>query len=197
MPGGRVCAPEETNASRFGINARVTGSSVVWWTVMSCYRIPLAAAAGLTLLVLGMPSAAAAPDSDEQGYVNSTARCSDSNTTIEFGSTEASRVAICEGPDGDFQYRGVRVRDGARLILSAERTDSGAFVAENEGVEYTVAAKSLIISVGEKVIREEPWVDFHSPNSGSGSGTTTTPSTSPTKTAPLPPPLPAEEGGGG
>jgi hypothetical protein len=193
VSGGRVCAPEETNASRFGINARVTGSSMVWWTVMSCFRIPLAAAAGLTLLALGMPSAAAAPDSDDQGYLDSTARCSSSNTAVEFGSTEASRVAICQGPDGDYQYRGVRVRDGARLILSAERTDSGAFVAENDGVEYTVAAKSLIISVGEKVIREEPWVDFHSPNSA----TTTTPSTSPTKTAPLPPPLPAEEGGGG
>ena len=194
MAVGRVCAPEETNASRFGINARVTASSVVWWTVMSCFRIPLAAAAGLTLLALGVPSAAAAPDFDDQGYLDSTARCSSTNTAVEFGSTDASRVAICEGPDGDYQYRGVRVRDGARLILSAERTDSGAFVAENDGIEYTVAAKSLIISVGEKVIREEPWVDFHSPNSGT---TTTTPSTSPTKTAPLPPPLPAEEGGGG
>ena len=166
---------------------------MVWWTVMSRFRIPLAAAAGLTLLALGVPSAAAAPDFDDQGYIDSTARCSSTNTAVEFGSTEASRVAICQGPDGDYQYRGVRVRDGARLILSAEQTDSGAFVAENDGIEYTVAAKSLIISVGEKVIREEPWVDFHSPNSA----TTTTPSTSPTKTAPLPPPLPAEEGGGG
>lgn len=147
-------------------------------------------AACAALLTIGVPSAAAAPATDELGYVDSTARCAEPNTVVEFGSTADSRVAVCKSSEGEYQYRGVRLRDGAKLILSATRSDDGAFIAENDGVEYTVAAKSLIISAGEKVIREEPWIDFH------GAGAASAPSTKAAPTTPLPPPLPAEEGGG-
>jgi hypothetical protein len=153
-------------------------------------RLCAAAAACAALLVIGVPSAAAAPATDDQGYVDSTARCAAPNTVVEFGSTENSRVAVCTSGDGDYQYRGVRLRDGAKLILSATRSDDGAFLARNDGVEYTVGAKSLIISAGEKVIREEPWIDFHSAGAAAS-----TPSTKAAPTTPLPPPLPAEEGG--
>lgn len=161
-------------------------------------RLCAAAAACAALLAIGVPSAAAAPATDEQGYLDSTARCAEPNTVVEFGSTEKSRVAICASDDGEYQYRGVRLRDGARLILSATRSDDGAFIAENDGVEYMVAAKSLIISAGEKVIREEPWIDFHGAGAASAPSTNTQSTKSqPTKTptTPLPPPLPAEEGG--
>lgn len=154
-------------------------------------RLCAAAAASVALLAIGVPSAAAVPATDTQGYVDSTARCASPNTVVEFGSTDKSRVAICQSDDGEYQYRGVRLRDGAKLILSATRSDDGAFVAENDGIEYTVAAKSLIISVGERVIREEPWTDFHS------AGGAVTPQTKATPAPPLPPPLPAEEGGEG
>lgn len=153
-------------------------------------RLCASVAACAALLTIGVPSAAAAPATDEQGYVDSTARCAEPNTVVEFGSTADSRVAVCKSSEGEYQYRGVRLRDGAKLILSATRSDDGAFIAENNGVEYTVAAKSLIISAGEKVIREEPWIDFH------GAGAASTPSTKAAPTTPLPPPLPAEEGGG-
>ena len=164
-------------------------------------RLCAAAAAAVALLAIGAPSAAAAPATDGQGYVDSTARCASPNTVVEFGSTDNSRVAICTSGGGDYQYRGVRVRDGAKLILSATRTDDGAFVAENDGIEYTVAAKSLIISDGERVLREEPWTDFHEAGAASkpstSSPSTGSPSTKAAPTTPLPPPLPAEEGGGG
>lgn len=153
-------------------------------------RLCASVAACAALLTIGVPSAAAAPATDEQGYVDSTARCAEPNTVVEFGSTADSRVAVCKSSEGEYQYRGVRLRDGAKLILSATRSDDGAFIAENNGVEYTVAAKSLIISAGEKVIREEPWIDFH------GGGAASAPSTKAAPTTPLPPPLPAEEGGG-
>jgi hypothetical protein len=163
-------------------------------------RLCAAAAAAVALFAIGAPSAAAAPATDGQGYVDSTARCASPNTVVEFGSTDNSRVAICKSADGEYQYRGVRVRDGAKLFLSATRTDDGAFVAENNGIEYTVAAKSLIISEGERVLREEPWIDFHSAGAAStpstGSPSTSSPSTKAAPTTPLPPPLPAEEGGG-
>jgi hypothetical protein len=156
---------------------------------MPSFRISprLCAAAGwVALLAIGSPVAGAAPATDAQGYVDSTARCAPPNTVVEFGSTDKSRVAICTSAEGAYQYRGVRLRDGAKMILSATRADDGAFIAKNYGIEYTVAAKSLIISEGEQVIREEPWIDFHV------AGTADAPTT---KSAPITP-LPAEVGGG-
>ena len=147
------------------------------------------------LLAIGLPSAGAAPNSDGQGYVNSSARCATSDATVVFGSTDASRVAICKTPGGGFEYRGVRVRDGAKLVVPAKQSGDGAFVADNGGIEYTVTAKSLVLSAGNKVIREEPMLDFHGPEAPAAAPPATpTPST---PTTPLPPPLPAEEGGGG
>ena len=154
--------------------------------------LAVAVTASWALLVGGVPSAIAAPTSDGQGYINSTARCSSADTTVVFGSTDISRVAICKTPGGSFEYRGVRVRDGARLVIPAEASGGGAFVAENGGMRYTVTAKSLVVSEGNKVIREEPMVDFHGPEAPAAA-----PPATPTPTTPLPPPLPAEAGGGG
>lgn len=149
----------------------------------------LIVAAAACSVVCGSPSATAAPVTDPQGYVDSTARCASPNVVVLFGSTDSSRVAICKAPDGQYAYRGVRVRDGAELIQSASQTGEG-FVASNNGVTYTVTAKSLIISQGGNVIREEPMVDSHRPEASSAPPSTTT-----TPTPPLPPPLPAEIGG--
>ena len=102
-------------------------------------------------------------------------------------------MAIC-GSDGDLQYRGVRLRDGAKLIVAASQSGDG-YTAENDGITYTVTEDSLVISAGTRVIREESMIDFH------GSQQTDVPAAppaeTPTPTTPLPPPLPAEVGGGG
>ncbi|CRZ17351.1 hypothetical protein [Mycolicibacterium neworleansense] len=144
------------------------------------------------LLAVGIPAASAAPTSDARGYVDSTARCASADATVLFGSTDASRVAICSVSGGKYEYRGVRLRDGAKLIVPATRNDDGAFRVENSGIEYLVTSKSLVLSVGEKVIREEPMVDFHRPGAAPAPATA-----SPTPTTPLPPPLAAEVGGSG
>jgi hypothetical protein len=139
----------------------------------------------MALFAIGASAATAAPTADDQGYVDSAARCTPPNTAMVFGSTDASRVAICKTSDGEYEYRGVRLRDGAKLIVPASESVNG-FVAENDGIIYLVTAKSLVISLGHKVIREEPMVDFHKPGA---------PATPETSTTPLPPPLPAEVGG--
>jgi hypothetical protein len=151
--------------------------------------VTVAAAACSVLLVIGLPRASAAPATDGQGYVDSTARCTPPATAVLFGSTQTSRVAICE-TTGGYEYRGVRVRDGAKLIVPASQSGDG-FVAENDAVSYTVTAKALVVSVGDKVIREEPMVALYRPGTSAppAAPTTTTPAT------PLPPPLPAEVGG--
>ncbi|MCV7337693.1 hypothetical protein H7K12_22085 [Mycobacterium senegalense] len=150
-----------------------------------------AVTAGVTMLAVGVPAASAAPSSDARGYVDSTARCATADATVLFGSTDASRVAICSVSGGKYEYRGVRLRDGAKLIVPATRNDDGAFRVENAGIEYLVTSKSLVLSVGEKVLREEAMVDFHRP------GAPAPAAASPTPTTPLPPPLAAEVGGSG
>ena len=161
---------------------------------LSTPRLAVAAAACSALLAMGPSVASAAPATDGQGYVDSTARCATPNTVVAFGGTETSRVAICKTPDGQFEYRGVRVRDGAKLIVPASRSGDGAFVADNDGITYTVTAKSLVVGLGNKVIREEPMVDFHGPETPAAPAAPPPPTTT-TPTTPLPPPLPAEVGG--
>lgn len=171
-------------------------------------RLTLAAAACGVLLAAAVPSATAAPSSDSQGYVDSTARCSAPDTAAAFGSTAASRIAICKTTGGQYQYRGVRVSDGAKLILPA-RQSGGGFAAENDGITYTVTSNSLTVSAGNTVIRQEPMVDYHGPQSPATTSptTTSTPTTigppttptpsAPTSTGPPLPPFPAEVGGSG
>jgi hypothetical protein len=59
------------------------------------------------------------------------------------------------------------------------------------GLGALVTAKSLVISAGNKLIGDEPMVDFHGQQAPAPAATTST------STTPLPPPLAAEKGGGG
>lgn len=151
-------------------------------------------AAAAAMVAVGVPLAlaapTAAPPSDGQGYVDSTARCTKPDTAVIFGTTDSSRVAICQTAAGGFQYRGVRVSDGAKLVVAATRTSSGTsgdtFVATNDGATYTITPQALSVTVGGDTIRTESWTDYHGPQapastSGtakSATSTTATPSTS-------------------
>jgi hypothetical protein len=103
------------------------------------------------------------------------------------------------------------VRDGAKLAVDAKATGDNGFVADSDGIEYTVTSKSLRVSSGGKTVRDEPWQTYNGPQASSSTSstssssvptssstsTTQTPtptSTTPTSTTPLPPPLPAEQG---
>ncbi len=169
--------------------AMPTSSTILRWSV--------AAAAGTALLTFGALPAAAAPASDAQGFIDSTARCATPSTAVAYGRTDSSRIAVCQSPDGEYQYRGVRVRDGARLITAATAEGDGEFVAENDAATYTVTAEALTVTIGDDVIREETMLEFHGPaastapaSPGAGPAPATT-----TPTKPLGPPLPAEVGG--
>ena len=183
----------------------------------------LAAAAAAMVLGAGVPLALAAPNpgptavppSDTQGYLNSTARCTQGDTAVVFGTTDTSRVAICKTAAGGFEYRGVRVSDGATLITTATQTSDDSFVAKSDGISYTVTAKALSVTSGGNTFRTEAWTDFNAPQSpatptsgtakpSTSASTSAAPGTSAPKTssapsstapAPLGPPLPAEVGG--
>lgn len=154
-------------------------------------QLSAAVAAGTALGAIALPVAIAAPATDAFGYVDSFARCAPPNQVVLFGSTASSRVAICKTSDGRYEYRGVRLRDGARLVVPAA-ADGDEFSADNGGVTYFVSADSLVISAGAQVVREEPMVDFHRPQEPAGAPA---PAQTTTPTTPLPPPLPAEVGG--
>lgn len=174
------------------------GAGVVSWTVMPALRFVIlrwsaATAASCSLLAFGAAPVAAAPPSDAQGFIDSTARCTSPDTAVVFGRTDSSRVAVCESPDGALEYRGVRVRDGARLITAATADGDGEYVARNDGATYTVSAAALTISIGDDVVREETMLEFHGADAAAGPAPAASPA--PTPTTPLPPPLPAEVGG--
>ncbi|MEZ0364793.1 hypothetical protein ACAG26_13955 [Mycobacterium sp. pUA109] len=165
---------------------------------LSARRLTVAAAACAVLLAVGEPAAVAAPDTDDQGFIDSTARCAAPDVAVAFGRTDSSRVAICKTPDGGLEYRGVRVRDGAKLIAPASHSGGVTYVADSDGFTYTVTRDSLVVSEGGDVIRREPMVEFHEP--GAPAAPAPAPPSppaepTPTPTEPLPPPLPAEVGG--
>lgn len=176
-------------------------------------RLLLAGAASLALLgaldVMGPLAFAETPSSDGKGYIDSTARCVSPDVAVVFGSTASSRIAICRDSAGAYEYRGVRVRDGAKLIAPASLTSKG-FVAESDGGTYTVSASALEVTYGGTVLRDEPMVDFHGTVPAASASASTAPGTSSAATAtatvtatatatpaPATPvkPLPAEVGG--
>lgn len=154
----------------------------------------LAAVAAAALIAVGMPLAmgapTAAPPSDSEGYVDSTARCTKPDTAVLFGTTQSSRVAICKTSAGAYEYRGVRVSDGAKLIASAKQTSDTTFVVDNDGVKYTITPTALSVTSGGNTFRTETWSDFHGPkaagspasssaaSSSAAAPNSTTPSTS-------------------
>jgi len=175
----------------------------------------LAAAAAAAALAIGIPLAMAAPTSvppsDTGGYVNSTARCTAPETAVLFGSTKTSRVAICKTASG-YEYRGVRVTDGAKLIAAAKQTSSDSYAVQNDGVEYTITPTALSVTANGDTYRTETWTDFHGTKAAAASSKPSTAATpgvktaapgapapsaapAPSSVAPPPPPLPAEVGG--
>lgn len=183
-------------------------------STLSVVRLTASGVAGLALLAAAAGLSGAAPSADSQGYVDSTARCSAPAVAVLFGSTSSSRIAICKDASGGYEYRGVRIRDGAKLVLTATASNGG-YVAESDGVTYVVTPNALKVSTGGTVLRSEPLTDVHEPQgtlststptstssstssststSGTASSTVTTVTTTVTSTTPLPPPLPAEVG---
>lgn len=146
----------------------------------------LTAAAAAVLVAVSIPMAFAAPTanppSDAEGYVNSTARCTKPDTAVLFGTTQTSRVAICKTAAGAYEYRGVRVSDGAKLVTPAKQTSDTTFVVDNDGVTYTITPKALSVTANGNTFRTETWTDFHgSQATGASAASPTAPATGATQ----------------
>lgn len=149
-------------------------------------------------VVLGAPTAlpgavAAPPDpagddvsSDEYGYLDSPARCDDDQTLMAFGRTSRAMVVICVDPDGELEYRGVRISDQAATAMAATRASDGTVIATNNGVTYALSPTVMLVSEGDNVLYRDPWIEFRQPRfSSTTTPSTTTPSTTtPSTTTP-------------
>ena len=123
-----------------------------------------------------IPAMAGFP-SDDHGYLNSAARCDGGQTVMMFGRTSRSLVAVCMGPDGQLQYRGVRLNDRAALTMAASSSADGTIVATNDDVTYAITPQTLLVSEGDTMLYRDSWAEYHSAGSPSPS---TTASSSPT-----------------
>ncbi|WP_197377340.1 hypothetical protein [Mycolicibacterium baixiangningiae] len=134
-------------------------------TFLRCTGIALLGAA--SALVIASPAAAQPPDpaTDHNGYVGTAAYCQGSAAAVAFGRTAQALVAICKGPDGQLQYRGVRLSDESALMLTATADESGGFTAENGGVVYDVSSAELVVTEGDTTLHRQSMLQYYAPES--------------------------------
>ncbi len=109
-----------------------------------------------------LPMANAQPLSgtDAQGFVNSPARCDPQQTPVVVGRTPLSLIAICTDNRGHYEYRGMRLRDGAMQRLPANELANGCFGAHTDVVVYTVSERKLLLTSGIRIVRDETMLGF-------------------------------------
>jgi hypothetical protein len=169
-----------------GLAAAAVGAAAVGAVAVGVVAVGVAIAVSSPALLPEASAAPAGPTSDELGYVGSAARCDDTQTLMAYGRTARALVVICVDPDGQLEYRGVRISDQAALSMAAARASSGTIIATNDGVTYVVSPTMLLVSEGDTVLYRDSWADFHQPRFSAGS-TNTTPTTTPTSsTTPTP-----------
>ena len=103
------------------------------------------------------------PATDHNGYIGTGAYCQGSAAAVAFGRTAEALVAICKGPDGQLQYRGVRLSDESALMLAATADESGGFSAANGDVVYDVSSAELVVQEGDTTLHRQPMVQYYSP----------------------------------
>jgi hypothetical protein len=125
----------------------------------------LGAAITMNLAVAGLMSSAGAQpgsfETDDQGFLNTAARCEEPTFGVAFGRTQRSLVAICVD-GGRYEYRGVRLSDNASLTTTAIDAGGGEFRAKSGRATYTFSAKELVITLGWW-LRTEPMVAYVEP----------------------------------
>ena len=102
---------------------------------------------------------------------------------MAYGRTTRSLVVICVDPDGELQYRGERLSDGASLKMPAGRTADGSIVATNDGVTYAVSPTMFLVSQGDEVLYRDSWTEFHQPRFSPASSAESSVPAAPSSTA--------------
>jgi predicted nucleic acid-binding Zn-ribbon protein len=106
---------------------------------------------------------------DDRGFIDTSARCDSPKSAIAVGRTQQSLVAICVDPRGHYEYRGMRLKDNSEINVAGAVMQDGKYVAHNADVTYVFSAKELMILQGWGwVVRKEPMVAFLEPRLPTG-----------------------------
>jgi len=185
----RVLAPLGAGAAlvTVGLAVGVAVNSGSADTLPVAQAAPSTSATTTATTTTATSSAGSAPyKADANGYIDTKARCSDSQSVMAYGRTERSLMAICVDPNGDLEYRGVRLSDDASVTLPASRGSDGTVIADNDGVTYSISPKVFLVSEGDNVIYRDSWIELVQPgfsgSSTSSASTTATTSGSATTT---------------
>jgi hypothetical protein len=106
------------------------------------------------------PKPAAAVAMDNRGFVNSKARCEGAQNAVAIGRTQRSLVVVCESPNGAYEYKGVRLSDGAALTLADVRVTPGGFEARSDGATYVISPKELVVTSGNATLARDAMVEY-------------------------------------
>lgn len=103
---------------------------------------------------------------DGLGFIGHPARCDAGNPPAAVVRTAKSLAVICQTGNGDFYYRGERIRDGANIQLAnAVRTSDGFDVTNPaNGVRYQVRPQQLTILSNGHVDSAEPVLQYATSN---------------------------------
>ena len=98
--------------------------------------------------------------SDDRGFIDSSARCQDTQPAFAIGRTVGSLVVICGEEPGQYEYLGVRLSDAAMLRANAQTDAARGFLAQKAGVLYAVSPAELTVTAGSTVIKREPMIEY-------------------------------------
>ena len=69
---------------------------------------------------------------------------------------------ICQTGVGRFYYKGFGLQNGQSVEIDDPVQTGSAFVATNDGVQYSLSPAALIITQGSSVISNEPMLEYWS-----------------------------------
>jgi len=102
---------------------------------------------------------------DEQGFLNSDARCDPGHPAAAMGSTTQTALVLCQTGPGAFYYRGVRLSDGALIALANAVRSAGGFDVTNpaDGTRYEIRPHRLtLLRTDGQVAAQETMVAYWS-----------------------------------
>jgi len=101
---------------------------------------------------------------DEQGFLNSAARCDPGRPAAAMGNTAQTELVLCQTGPGAFYYRGVRLSDGALLALANAVRSAGGFDVTNpaDGTRYEIRPHRLTLLTDGHVDAQETMVVYWS-----------------------------------